>query len=176
MGYQETQEISLDKLGIFVGKVGKFCHIGKVHQDQESLLGKFLLHIRKILPQKTGSWRQKHFCNLALNVEMVLSWSKFDAQTITRTQVLERSARVNWALWSGLEHFVFVFVCAFVIVFKWTKVMSQMALQHIYIRTETLEFLASLSLYLSLSLSSLDSVCHQLSENIWFDRLAVVLG
>ena len=109
---------------------------------------------------------------------MVLSWSKFDAQTITRTQVLERSARVNWALWSGLEHFVFVFVfvCAFVIVFKWTKVMSQMALQHIYIKTETLEFLASLSLYLSLSLSSLDSVCHQLSENIWFDRLAVVIG
>ena len=85
---------------------------------------------------------------------------------------------MNWALWSGLEHFVFVFVfvCAFVIVFKWTKVMSQMALQHIYIRTETLEFLASLSLYLSLSLSSLDSVCHQLSENIWFDRLAVVIG
>ena len=105
---------------------------------------------------------------------MVLSWSKFDAQTITRTQVLERSARVNWALRSGLEHFVFV--CVFVIVFKWTKVVSQMALQHIYIKTETLEFLASLSLYLSLSLSSLDSVCHQLSENIWFDRLAVVIG
>ena len=36
----------------------------------------------------------------------------------------------------------------------------------------------SLCVYLSLSLSSLgsvDSVCHQLSENIWFDRLAVVL-
>ena len=59
----------------------------------------------------------------------------------------------------------------------WRKDTSQRALQPININTGTLEFLASLSLYLSLcvylSLSSLgdvDSVSHQLSENIWFER------
>ena len=31
-----------------------------------SILGKFLLHIRKILPQKTGSQRQKHFFQLCI--------------------------------------------------------------------------------------------------------------
>ena len=48
----------------------------------------------------------------------------------------------------SFKKFVFVFV--FVFVFKWTVEMSQRALQPIYINTGLLEFLVSLSLYLSL--------------------------
>ena len=75
----------------------------------------------------------------------------------------------NIAHVGSFHYFVFVFV--FVLVDKgyeslywWTKDMSQRALHPIYINTGTLEFLASLSLYLSfcvylsLSLSSL-GVC-----------------
>jgi len=58
--------------------------------------------------------------------------------------------------------------------------MSQRTLKFIFIYTGTLKFLASSSLYVSLCvyfslslsyLGSVDSMRHQLSENIWFNRL-----
>jgi len=84
----------------------------------------------------------------------------------------------NIAYFGSFKHFVFVFF------YKWTQDMSQRTLKSIFIYTGTLESLASSSLYVSLCVSlcmyfslslsyleSVDSMRHQLSENIWFNRL-----
>ena len=66
---QEDQESSFGKFGRFIRKIRK---IRKVHQENSySILGKFLLHIRKILPQKTGSRRQKHFFQLWSHSDLI---------------------------------------------------------------------------------------------------------
>ena len=50
---------------ILFGKLGKLSQIRKIHSENSSgNLGKFLLNIRKTLPQKTGSRRQKHVFQL----------------------------------------------------------------------------------------------------------------
>ena len=74
---QEDQESSFGRLGKFIHQIRK---IRKVHQENfssilgksSSILGKFLLNIRKIPPQKTGSRRQKHFFQLCFEIGCML--------------------------------------------------------------------------------------------------------
>ena len=110
---------------------------------------------------------------------------------LTRTQVLELGPW-DWILvWSGLVLilsylYLSLSLSLSVLLSLSSSGQRSRAKRHcsLYTLTNTgiscglslyLYFHLSFYVYLSLSLSSQDSVCHQLSENIWFDRLAVVL-
>ena len=104
--------------------------------------------------------------------------------------MLQISPSLNLRLFKNIAHvgsfqyFVFVFVFVFVLVDIGYE--PKGIAPYIYIYTLTLEHWNFLRLCLCICLSvciclchchpwgSVDSVCHQLSENIWFDRLAVI--